>query len=173
MPVNSTPSPARPGTPNPMNQKLTLEKVIGLTTQNNSGLSVNNSNGDIAYLAGRCVVVYSARRNRQVRFFRASKAVASCTFSSDGKYLAVGESGKEPAIIVFDTTTGAVLSELKAHKFGISCLAFSPSSSVLVSCGFKHDRRMYIWNWKGARPVAAARLSQQGESSAHQNQTPL
>ncbi|GMI12991.1 hypothetical protein TrVE_jg4264 [Triparma verrucosa] len=147
-----------------MNQKLTLEKVIGLTTQNNSGLSVNNSNGDIAYLAGRCVVVYSARRNRQVRFFRASKAVASCTFSSDGKYLAVGESGKEPAIIVFDTTTGAVLSELKAHKFGISCLAFSPSSSVLVSCGFKHDRRMYIWNWKGARPVAAARLSQQVNS---------
>ncbi|GMH62952.1 hypothetical protein TrLO_g10666 [Triparma laevis f. longispina] len=152
----------RPGTPSTMtNQKLTLEKVIGLTTTTNSGISVNKQNGDIAYIAGRCVVVYSARRNRQVRFYRGSKAVASCTFSSDGKYLAVGESGKEPALIVFDTTTGQVLSELKAHKFGVSCLAFSPSSSVLVSCGFKHDRRMYIWNWKGGRPVAAARLSQQ------------
>ena len=141
----------------PSSSKLTLERVIGTTSTDNAGTCVSAKSGELAYLAGRLVVVYNPRRNRQVRFFRASKAVSCCTFSVDGRLLAVGEKGLDPAIIVFDTSSGAVLSELKAHKYGISCVAFSPTSNVLVSCGFKHDRRMYIWNWRSARPVAASR----------------
>jgi len=148
------------------NNKLTLERIIGTTANLNSAVCVNQVSGELAYIAGRLVVVYNPKRNRQVRFFRASKAVSCCTFSSDGKFLAVGEKGLEPAIIVFDTSSGAVLSELKAHKYGISCVSFSPNANVLVSCGFKHDRRMYIWNWRAARPVAAARISQKVNSLA-------
>ena len=139
---------------------VTLEKVIGLTSLSNAAFSVNSGTGEVAYAAGSVVVVYSARRNRQVRFFRASKTVSCCCFSSDGKFLAIGETGHAPAVIVWDLSTGAVKSELKGHKFGVSALAFSPSASTLVSTGFKHDRRLYIWNWRASRPVAAARISQ-------------
>ena len=125
---------------------------------------MNPATGEVAYAAGSVVVVYSARRNRQVRFFRASKSVSCCCFSSDGKFLAIGETGHAPAVIVWDLSTGAVKSELKGHKFGVSALAFSPSASTLVSAGYKHDRRLYIWNWRAARPVAAARISQKVHS---------
>ena len=169
MPQSDRPSTAPwlfggPSTTTPAINKLTLERVIGTTSNLNSAVSVNVASGEVAYTAGRLVVVYNPRRNRQVRFFRASKAVSCCTFSSDGKFLAVGEKGLDPAIIVFDTSSGTVLSELKAHKYGISCVSFCPNANVLVSCGFKHDRRMYIWNWRAARPVAASRISQKVNS---------
>ena len=148
----------------PPSSKITLEKCIGLTSKTNSSFTVNPATGEVAYAAGSVVVVYSARRNRQVRFFRASKSVSCCCFSSDGKFLAIGETGHAPAVIVWDLSTGAVKSELKGHKFGVSALAFSPSASTLVSAGYKHDRRLYIWNWRAARPVAAARISQKVHS---------
>ena len=64
----------------------------------------------------------------QVRFFRASRAISSLTFSRDGRYLAVGERGHQPGAIVWDLNDGKVLAELKGHRFGISCLAFAPFS---------------------------------------------
>ena len=115
-------SSSSPSPPSGFSNKLTLEKVLGLSTIHNSCFTVNPTTGELAYAAGSVVVVYSARRNRQVRFFRASKTVSSCVFSHDGKYLAIGESGHKPAVIVWDLSTGAVMSELKGHKFGISSL---------------------------------------------------
>jgi hypothetical protein len=56
---------------------LALEKVHGLTTQHNSCLSSHATSGEVAYAAGCVVVLYSPRRNKQTRYFRAAKPIAS------------------------------------------------------------------------------------------------
>ena len=68
--------------------------------------------------------------------------------------------GHEPAVLVWDLTTGNIVAELKGHKFGVSALSFSPHSSILVSVGYKHDRRLYVWNYIAGKAVAAARINQ-------------
>ena len=70
-----------------------LERTIGSTVKSSPQLAVNPRTGDVAYPAGCVVVVYSARKNRQTRFFLSKnhKAVACVAFSASGKYLAVGE----------------------------------------------------------------------------------
>jgi WD40 repeat protein len=67
--------------------------------------------------------------------------------------------------------TGAALGLLPSvgqtdscHNFGISCLAFAPSSKLLVSAGFKNDRGLHVWDWKAGKKVATGKLSQKVQS---------
>ncbi|CAM9225132.1 unnamed protein product, partial [Phaeothamnion confervicola] len=137
---------ARTGAGSSSGPPLSLDRVLGQTCLGNSALAVNPATGDVAYPAGCVVVVYQPRRNRQIRYFRAGKAVSCLAFSRDGAMLAVGERGHQPSVIVWDTATGAVLRELKGgHRFGVGCLAFSPRGHLLVTCGFKYDRTLQIW----------------------------
>ena len=107
---------------------------------------------------------------------------AQLAFSPDGLYLAVGERGVKPAIIVWELKTGAVVAELRAHKHGIAAIAWEPlepmtdqpgsdgtgdSSSAneaprrpdlrLASCGFKLDRQVLLWDWRRGAVVAKGR----------------
>ena len=47
---------------------LQLERVIGLTSLHNAALAAHPRTGELAYVAGATVVLYSPRRNRQARF---------------------------------------------------------------------------------------------------------
>lgn len=88
-----------------------------------AGLSVNPQTGDLAYCAGGVVVVYDPKKNRQSQFFLSdsseSKTSMACVaFSHDGKYLAAGEIGRSPSVLVWDLKTGRQVADMKAHKFG-------------------------------------------------------
>ncbi len=136
---------------------LTLERVIGQTCLHNSALAVNPVTGDVAYPAGCVVVIYQPRHNRQSRFFHSTKAVSCLAFSADGTYLAVGERGHQPSIVVWSLGSGVVIAELKnGHRFGVSCLTFSPAGNLLVSAGFKYDRQMRVWDLESAIAAAAS-----------------
>ncbi|CAM9353511.1 unnamed protein product [Choristocarpus tenellus] len=126
---------------------LTLDRVIGQTCLHNNALAVNPVTGDVAYPAGCVVVIYQPRRNRQFRYFRAGKAVSCLNFSQDGSMLAVGERGHRPSVTVWSLATGAVLRALVGvHRFGISCVVFSPGGGALVTMGFRHDRMLRVWD---------------------------
>ncbi len=135
---------------------LTLERVIGQTCLHNSALAVNPVTGDVAYPAGCVVVIYQPRHNRQSRFFHSTKAVSCLSFSTDGTYLAVGERGHQPSIVVWSLGSGLPIAELKnGHRFGVSCLTFSPAGNFLVSVGFKYDRQIRVWDLDSAIDAVA------------------
>eukprot|EP01018_Ginkgo_biloba_P034368 Gb_06105 [translate_table: standard] len=143
--------------------KLELEKVIGLTTTHASGFASNFSSGDFVYLAGCVVVVYNVERNCQVRFLVASrtpKALTCVAYSHHGgKFIAAGESGHQPAVIIWDSLTGSCIADLKAHKYGVSCVEFSPNGKHLVSVGFPHDGFLCLWDWRSGTLVAKVRAT--------------
>lgn len=49
--------------------------------------------------------------------------------------------------------------ELSGHKFGITCVAFSPNNKYLVSVGTHHDMVTNVWNWKHGIKVACNKIS--------------
>ncbi|CCJ31001.1 unnamed protein product, partial [Pneumocystis jirovecii] len=72
----------------------------------------------------------------------------SCTtISPDGKYIAVGESGKSPRILLYSTTSeeSCLPIAISGHTFGIKCLSFSFDSKYLASVGFLHDATINVW----------------------------
>ncbi len=130
---------------------LTLERVIGQTCLYNSALAVNPVTGDVAYPAGCMVVIYQPRHNRQSRFFHSTKTVSCLAFSADGTYLAVGERGHQPSIVVWSLGSGLTIAEFKnGYRFGVSCLTFSPAGNLLVSAGYKYDRQIRVWDVESA-----------------------
>ncbi|XP_076129338.1 mitogen-activated protein kinase-binding protein 1-like [Alosa pseudoharengus] len=140
--------------------KVTLERVLGVTTSGNSGLTCDPNTGLVAYPAGCVVVLLNPKKNRQQHIVNTSrKAVTTLAFSSDGKYLVTGECGHLPAVRVWDVCEGSQVAELQGHKYGVSCVAFSPNSKYIVSVGYQHDMSVNVWAWKRNIVVAANKVS--------------
>ncbi|CEP24629.1 unnamed protein product [Cyberlindnera jadinii] len=80
------------------------------------------------------------------------KTISCIAISPDEKYLAVGESGAHPRILLFslapDSNSFPVVS-ISEHSFGITALQFSPESNYLMSVGDTHDGFIYIWKISG------------------------
>ncbi|XP_022151493.1 mitogen-activated protein kinase-binding protein 1 isoform X2 [Momordica charantia] len=127
--------------------KLVLEEIIGTTTKNSNGLASNVNSANCVYLAGCVVVVYNVDSGTQSHLtvpHRLCKPMSCVAMSPDGRFVAAGESGPQPAVFVWDLAGMAFLSELKGHLYGVACLAFSPDGKYLVSVG----GYIYIWDWR-------------------------
>ncbi|XP_077096387.1 mitogen-activated protein kinase-binding protein 1-like [Siphateles boraxobius] len=139
---------------------VTLEKVLGITTAGNSGLTCHPSSGTVAYPAGCVVVLLNPAKNTQQHLVSSSrKAVSTLSFSSDGRFLVTGESGHLPAVSVWDVFEGTLVSEMLEHKYSVSCVAFSPNGKYIVSVGSQHDMSLNLWDWKKHTLLAANKVS--------------
>ncbi|KAH9672782.1 transducin/WD40 repeat-like superfamily protein [Citrus sinensis] len=132
--------------------KLSLEEIIGLNTRNCNGLASNTSTAKCAYVAGCVLVVYDVDSSTQSHLMvshRMPKPLCCLAMSRDGRYVAAGESGPQPAVLVWDCANLAFISELKGHLYGVECIAFSPDGEHLVTVG----GYIYLWNWRSAMLV--------------------
>ncbi|XP_061650331.1 mitogen-activated protein kinase-binding protein 1 isoform X3 [Phyllopteryx taeniolatus] len=132
-----------------LSDKVTLEKVLGITAPGNRALSCDPRSGLLAYPAGCVVVLLHPRKNKQRHIFNASrKTITTLAFSSDGKHVVTGESGHVPAVRVWEVASGVQVAALQEHKYGVACVAFSPDMKYIVSVGYPHDMMVHVWNWK-------------------------
>ncbi|KAJ5732153.1 hypothetical protein N7493_003634 [Penicillium malachiteum] len=78
------------------------------------------------------------------------KAVTSVSLSPNGRFLAVGETGYNPRVMIFSTAKDAQpdvpLSILTEHTFGVRSIAFSPDSQYLATLGNMNDGFLLIWS---------------------------
>ncbi|KAG5857176.1 hypothetical protein ANANG_G00016330 [Anguilla anguilla] len=140
--------------------KVTLEKVLGITAAGNRGLACDPRSGLVAYPAGCVVVLLNPKKNKQHHILNSSrKTITTLAFSPDGKYLVTGESGHMPAVRVWEVAERTQVAELQEHKYGVSCVAFSPNSKYIVSVGYQHDMIVNVWAWKKNVVVAANKVS--------------
>ncbi|KAL9650432.1 hypothetical protein ABK040_004656 [Willaertia magna] len=131
--------------------RLTLEKIIGLTTDHNAKLSIHPQTHYVAYCAANVIACYNPRKNKQYQFLQninANKTFSCVQFSVNGRYIAAGERGSKPSIIVWDAVSGKKLTELKkeSHLYGVRCLAFSNDTKYLVSVGEENDGTFKLWD---------------------------
>lgn len=77
------------------------------------------------------------------------KTVTCVALSENGRWLAVGESGYNPRVLLFPAAEDALLdtpvSIVSDHTFGLSCVAFSPDSRHLATLGSLNDGFLFIW----------------------------
>ncbi|KAM4542493.1 mitogen-activated protein kinase-binding protein 1 isoform 2-T2 [Odontesthes bonariensis] len=143
-----------------LGNKVTLEKVLGITAPGNRALACDPRTGLLAYPAGCVVVLLNPRKNKQQHILNKSrKAITTLAFSPDGKYVVTGESGHMPAVRVWEVSECLQVSELQEHKYGVACVAFSPNGKYIVSVGYQHDMMVNVWNWKKNIVVAANKVS--------------
>uniref|UniRef100_A0A8C2QGM3 WD repeat-containing protein 62 n=1 Tax=Cricetulus griseus TaxID=10029 RepID=A0A8C2QGM3_CRIGR len=140
--------------------RVTLEKVLGITAQNSSGLTCDPGTGHVAYLAGCVVVILNPKENKQQHIFNTTrKSLSALAFSPDGKYIVTGENGHRPAVRIWDVEEKSQVAEMLGHKYGVACVAFSPNMKHIVSMGYQHDMVLNVWDWKKDIVVASNKVS--------------
>ncbi|KAJ9650261.1 hypothetical protein H2198_010431 [Neophaeococcomyces mojaviensis] len=78
------------------------------------------------------------------------KSVKCVSLSSDGRLLAVGETGYNPRVLLFstsrDASTETPLSIITDHTWGVRGVAFSPDSRFLATLGESNDGFLFVWS---------------------------
>jgi len=143
--------------PSESSDSLTLTRVIGQTSLGNATFC-SASPGYVAYAAGCVVVLYNPQTNKQLGFFRVSRAVSCLSFSHDGKFIAIGERGRQPCVSVWETSTFSQLISFTGHQHGVAHVMFSPNGLYLVSVGFKHDKQLLLWEWASERLICTHKI---------------
>ncbi|GMI71397.1 hypothetical protein like AT3G09080 [Hibiscus trionum] len=142
----------------PSSSKLLLKEIVGLTTKNANGLASTLSTSSFIYVAGCVAVVYHVESGTQSHLMlshRMPKPLCCVAMSHDGRFVAAGESGPQPSVLVWDCVTHAFISELKGHIYGVECIAFSPDGKHLVSVG----GYIYLWDWRSGILVTKLKAS--------------
>jgi WD40 repeat protein len=137
---------------------LRLSKVFGITSMHNSNIATCSGAEGVFYAAGSVAVRYFPHDNEQKGFYEAAKAISCMCVSFDGRYLALGERGHLPNVVVWDVVKMEKLVTLSGHKHGVGCVKFSPDDRYLVSVGFKHDKQLIIWDWKTGKKLSTQKL---------------
>lgn len=76
------------------------------------------------------------------------KAATCVALSRDGKFLAVGETGYAPRVLIFslmEASSDIPLVSISEHTFGVNAVAWSADSRYLASLGAANDGFLYIW----------------------------
>jgi len=96
------------------------------------------------------------------------KAATCLALSRDGRYLAVGETGYGPRVLIFslqDASSDIPLVSISEHAFGVKAVAWSADSKYLASLGAANDGFLYVW--KIDPRTGAARLFQQNRCTSY------
>lgn len=95
------------------------------------------------------------------------KAATCLALSRDGRYLAVGETGYAPRVLLFnlqDASSDVPLVSISEHTFGVKAVAWSPDTKYLASLGAANDGFLYLW--KVDSRTGAVKLFQQNRCTA-------
>ncbi|XP_024944621.1 uncharacterized protein LOC107271231 isoform X2 [Cephus cinctus] len=143
--------------------RIKLERVLGVTVSSNAALDCDTTSELVAYPAGCTVVLFNPRKNSQTHVLNGCrKTVTSLALAGDGRLLATGECGHMPNVRVWDISdphNAVQIAEFPGHKYGINCVAFSPSNKYVVSVGSQHDMIVNVWDWRNNVKVASNKVS--------------
>jgi RNA polymerase sigma factor (sigma-70 family) len=108
-------------------------------------------------LADNRLVLVDVATGKELRAIRLAEHAAKLVYSPNGKLLAVGTSAG--AIHLWEPATGKMVSKVKGHRGGVSCLAFSADGRRLASGG--DDTTVLIWDVLnlGGEPPPGGNLS--------------
>ncbi|CAK7232371.1 hypothetical protein SEUCBS140593_008238 [Sporothrix eucalyptigena] len=96
------------------------------------------------------------------------KSATCLSLSRDGRFLAVGETGYAPRVLIFnldDTSSDIPLVSINEHSFGVTAVAWSADSRYLASLGAANDGFLYIWRIDPR--TGAAKLFQQNRCTSY------
>eukprot|EP00210_Caulerpa_lentillifera_P007293 g6972.t1 len=139
-----------------------VEYVHGINKNSSSPLQFDER-GFAAYVAGAYVILFNWQSNFQVQHLtwrQRNRALSTLAMSSDNLWIAAGELGVDPLILMWnmETATPTEYFELRGHRSSISAVEFSPNGRFLASLGDVQDSQLIIWDCQNGVPILMQNL---------------
>ncbi len=96
------------------------------------------------------------------------KTATSVSLTRDARFLAVGETGYAPRVLIFnlqDNSSDIPLVSISEHTFGVNAVAWSSDARFLASLGSANDGCLYVWRVDSR--TGAAKLFQQNRCNSY------
>jgi len=149
--INSTkPSnPPKEDTSAPTEQ-LQLEWIHGYRAQDARSNLFYNADGDICYSAAAAGIILNKKKWTQTYNLDHTDDILCVAMHPSGRYVATGQMGRRPSIIVWDAATGQTVSKMKCGRRAVCRLAFSNDGKMLAAVGQDDNHSVYVYTWADA-----------------------
>ncbi|XP_013075429.2 uncharacterized protein LOC106061781 isoform X1 [Biomphalaria glabrata] len=135
--------------------EFVLEQVLGLTSTSAHALGLNPLTGQVAFPAA-CMLVLLDPKTGEQKFIESPslRYISSVNFSEDGKFLAFGEYGFKPYVLVWLNKEHREYNKFVVdNSVGIKAIQFHPKSSFMVILGC-NDLTIGVWDFVRGRKLA-------------------
>ena len=96
---------------------------------------------------------WDALTGAQISVVEVGVPVSTVAYSGNGQFVAVGLSQADGRVLILDGSTFAQISEYQMTSAGVSSLAFSPDSTMLIVGG--SDNTFAVWSTQSDQPLTA------------------
>ncbi len=113
----------------------------------------NHARNAIFFLSSHSGVIYDFEERKQLVLQGHCNNITSCCVSKDKRWIVTADSGYEPILVVWDSTTGAPVKTIfNPHKNGICSVDISDDSLYLVTIGTTEEgsndpQEICVWTW--------------------------
>ena len=131
--------------------QINFERILGNSVKTKHQLSLHPKEDLLAYIASGILIIYSLDQQKPILLLnppplkkqshKISSTYLKCVmWSKNGSYLAAGEVGKNPRVLVWKKEmngTYELLFQWESHQFGVRDIQWTPDSLHVVSLGKK------------------------------------
>ncbi|KAI9844000.1 MAG: hypothetical protein M1838_002380, partial [Thelocarpon superellum] len=161
VPWNGTPSVTSPSTPTPSNADLRTRTLTPLRDASMGGFGGGSPMGD--WGDSPSSKTWTARER--------IKAATCVALSPDGRFLALGETGYNPRVMIFSTAPDALpdipMAVIGHHTFGVAWVAWSCDSKYLATLGTNQDGFLHVFSINPRTGTAKLHASNKCTSFVH------
>ena len=151
----------------PPSDELQLDWIHGCTIGSTRSalqyVGTSGRNDLVVYPAGKVLVFLNTAQHTQRFIHEHTDAISCVAVSPNGRWVASGQYGLTPKIVVTDATTLKVVRVIDGfHRRSIDALAFSSDSTFLATAGGDDEHCVAVYNWRDAS-IAALTPTGQGK----------
>jgi len=139
---------------NTPDSSLQLDYIYGYRSQDCRHNLKYTNKGEICYPAACVGVVLNKEGRSQKHNMHHTDEVICLAITPDRRYVATGQIGKRPSIVIWDSETAETVQVLTGfHKRAVSQLEFSSDGSLLASAGNDDNHSIAIYEWMSGKMI--------------------